>query len=163
MIPVANFGLSSLVAVAADVSQTATVVAFLTLTAVLCHVAYKLENVIVRVDTETTAGVASLATVIVSATLLAAKSSLLSTVASLIHGTIACNMSNLAAYHKYSPGTENYICSNRSLHCAFHRLEEGQIHLAEDTPGRDVQFLRSGNKTCSWEVQDNLGRDDRLL
>ena len=45
MIPVADFGLSSLVAVTGDVSQTTTVVAFLTLAAVLCHVAYMLEDI----------------------------------------------------------------------------------------------------------------------
>jgi len=45
--------------------------------------------------TETTAGVAGLATVIVSAALLTAKSG---TVASFIHRTIAGNMSNLATF-----------------------------------------------------------------
>lgn len=44
VVPITNLSLSSLVAIAADVAQTSTVVAFLTLTAVLCHVAYRLDN-----------------------------------------------------------------------------------------------------------------------
>lgn len=38
--PVTNFRLRGLIAVATDVSQTSAVVAFLALTAILCHVAY---------------------------------------------------------------------------------------------------------------------------
>src|SRR5579859_5047452 len=45
MMPVADFSLSSLVAVSADVSPTTTVVAFLALAAVLCHMACNLEKV----------------------------------------------------------------------------------------------------------------------
>ena len=38
--PVTNFRLRGLITIATDMSQTAAVVAFLTLTTILCHVAY---------------------------------------------------------------------------------------------------------------------------
>jgi len=92
--PVTDFGLSSLVAVAADVSQAAAVVAFLSLAAVFRHV------------TEATAGVAGLATVVVSSARLATKSSTLTTaVATFIHGAIARNMANLATFVAIGTGT----------------------------------------------------------
>jgi len=77
--PVANFGLSGLITVAADMSQATTVVAFLTLGAVLCHM------------TESTTGITSLAAVVIS--------SITTEVSSfIIHGTVAGNMSNFAAF-----------------------------------------------------------------
>jgi len=57
---------------------------------------------------------------------------------------------------------EKYICSSRNLCCAFHLGEHCHL-LVEDTPSRDVQSRRSDSMPCSWEVQDNLGKDDRLL
>ena len=55
-----------------------------------------------------------------------------------------------------------YICSSRNRYCAFH-LGEHCYLLVEDTPSRDVQSRRSDSMPCFWEVQDNLGKDDRLL
>ena len=111
--------------------------------------------------TETTASIASLAAIIVSATLLATESSsLTSAVAAFIHGAITRDMANLTTYDKTT--RETYIYSNRNLHCAWVHLVEDRLPV-EDTPWRDVQFRRSDSKPCSLGVRDNRGKDVQPL
>ena len=112
--------------------------------------------------TKTTASIAGLSAIVVAA-LLTTKSSTTG-VASLVHGTITSNMTNLATYTSAPrPSGGKYICSNQNLRCAFHHLAEEHHHLVEGIPWRDGQFHHSGSMPCSWEVQDNLERDDQIL
>ena len=138
-------------------SQATTVVTFLTLTAIFCHVAYASDNNEKRWVTEATASVACFAAVAVS--LLTTESS---AIATFIHGAIACNVANLATWKLAGSNKRIYICSSQNPNCAFH-LAEQQHLLVEDIPLRDVQFRHNDSMLCSWEAQDNREKDGRIL